>query len=118
MGDLEEFYSFSLCSFVGATLVKGLGGHNPLEPAMYKSCPIVGTFGDKITNIIDELRSSNAVIEIKCNDDIDLLLSNMIESPQTISDQGENAFSVWKKHQGSSEKIIDTIVKRVNANEL
>ncbi len=108
-GELEKVYAISSLAFVGATLIPGYGGHNPLEPAMYGVTPVLGPHHEKVKNIVRKLKKRNATFIVNSQADTENLISNLDKNNTTYMDNGQNAHNVWQSYQGTVDKILNNL---------
>jgi 3-deoxy-D-manno-octulosonic-acid transferase len=60
LGELGLFFRLARVAFIGGSLVRGLGGHNPLEPARLSCATASGSYTEHWP-VYDALRRENAV---------------------------------------------------------
>ncbi len=84
MGQLNEFYSISNIVLLGGTWVN-IGGHNPLEPAIYGLPILTGKYTYKITELLNELKEKLYIKEIQDSEDLYNELKNLIENYKKLS---------------------------------
>jgi len=110
LGELATFYKYGTIVFIGGSLIP-VGGHNPLEPALYGK-PVL--FGPHMENFRDSARileesGGGARVDNPegLNNRIDRLLSD-IDLRQTM---GNNARQAVLKNQGATERTMGGIFK-------
>lgn len=108
IGDLPWVYACADLVFVGATLVD-LGGHNPLEPAAYGTVVCVGPYVTNIRDVISQLKTARAIIEISSVVDAKDAIQSMIQGSSEFLELGKRAKNVWQANSGVSAKIIEEI---------
>jgi 3-deoxy-D-manno-octulosonic-acid transferase len=109
MGLLEEAYAAGDLAFIGATLVD-IGGHNPLEPAMYGVPVCVGPYTSVIRTIVDEMEAAGGVIRVSSAADISTLVDRLVRRDDTLKLAGEAGKRVWARHRGAAKRVFDRIV--------
>ena len=105
MGELEGCYAAADLAFVGATLVD-VGGHNPLEPAMYGVPVVVGPHIAVIRGIVEELRSWRGVIEVSSAQEISGVVRRMFSGSGELAETGARGKAVWQRHLGSAQRVL------------
>lgn len=105
MGELEGCYAAADLAFVGATLVD-VGGHNPLEPAMYGVPVVVGPHIAVIRGIVEELRSSRGIIEVSTAPEISGMLRQLFSGSAELAEVGARGKAVWQRHLGSAQRVL------------
>jgi 3-deoxy-D-manno-octulosonic-acid transferase len=108
MGKLEEAYAIADLAFVGATFVD-VGGHNPMEPAMYGVPVVVGPHVSVIRDIIEDMRGSGGVIEESDAAGIAQLLERTVGRDPLLKELGRAGQAVWQRHRGASQRILSVI---------
>lgn len=90
-----------------------IGGHNPLEPALFKKPIIVGPDMNNFKEVNSQLLAANGIEQLLENLDMANLLAervaNYLNSPELCQTTGENAFIVVQANQGASEKTLSEI---------
>lgn len=105
LGELSSLYALADIVFIGGSLVKGYGGHNPLEASKYKKLVFMGPYHNNVNDIIelnnDAFKIVNSVSEIK-----EILLNyNSEKYSKTI----EDAYNLYLSHQGIPSKVMSAI---------
>jgi 3-deoxy-D-manno-octulosonic-acid transferase len=115
IGELAAVYRYGQVVFVGGSLVP-YGGHNILEPALYKRAIVTGFYMNNFHKIITDFLTANAVIQLPMLEKEVLikLLSEkfiyLLENKDTSNRLGENAFKVIEENRGALTKHIDLIL--------
>lgn len=104
MGELEMAYAAADLAFVGATLVN-IGGHNPLEPAMYGVPVVVGPHHSVIREIVGEMRARGGICEVASDEDVYALLKRLCSNEERLREIGHAGRCVWEHHRGSSGRV-------------
>ena len=107
MGELEKLYALSDVVFVGGTLLPDYGGHNPLEPAMYGACVVLGPYGSVIEELRALMQKSGAVIELSKMSEARSVIDRLCKGDLTLRQIGENGKRVWIGQAGATKKILD-----------
>jgi 3-deoxy-D-manno-octulosonic-acid transferase len=108
MGKLEEAYAVASLAFVGATLVD-VGGHNPIEPAMYAAPVVVGPYISVIEDVIDEMRGCAGVIEVSSASDIATVVERVVKYDPKVTQVGMAGRGVWQRHRGAAQRIASAV---------
>jgi 3-deoxy-D-manno-octulosonic-acid transferase len=64
MGELANAYRLAPVSLVCGSLVRGIGGHNPIEPAQLGSAIISGAYVHNFADIFKDLENINAAVMV------------------------------------------------------
>ena len=114
MGMLEKVYSFADLVFVGGTLAD-FGGHNPLEPAAYGACLVIGPHTSKIAEIVQTLQQRDALLRVRDSKDARDVIESLIENRRELQAKGERAREVWQEYAGAAGRIAEELSKLISA---
>ncbi|MCP3678325.1 MAG: 3-deoxy-D-manno-octulosonic acid transferase [Deltaproteobacteria bacterium] len=109
LGELVTICGIADLVFVGGSLVEGVGGHNLLEPAIYRKPVLYGPHLGSWRHIAKMLERGGGGIRVDSEGE---LLERMIE---LLSDAGmarkvgEAAYRVAAKNRGATEKSLEVI---------
>ncbi len=110
LGELFACYGLSeICVVAGS--FSDVGGHNPLEAALFAKPIIVGTNMANFKDVKQKLLAAKAMIQLASNNDITVELSKLLNGPDTCHTLGENALSVVLDNQGATAKSVATLAK-------
>jgi 3-deoxy-D-manno-octulosonic-acid transferase len=91
-----------------------IGGHNPLEPALFSKPIVVGNDMSNFREVTQQLLAENGIIQINHLNNVSehtLLtetLLNLLKDTKQQSALGENALKVVKCNQGATQNTINT----------
>jgi 3-deoxy-D-manno-octulosonic-acid transferase len=108
IGELSALYSIASVVFVGGSLVP-VGGHNILEPALYKKPILFGPYMHNFKEIAEGFKNKKAAIEITNSDEMAKEIINILNNPDIGKKLGEKGFSVIIENKGALEKSIELI---------
>lgn len=115
MGELLDFYRIAdVCTVAGS--FGETGGHNPIEPALFKKPIVVGTNMENFKDINAEMLSAEGLLQLDDNSiealkDAIIHLFTETESATTL---GLNAFGVLEKNQGATEVAFQKLTELFN----
>jgi 3-deoxy-D-manno-octulosonic-acid transferase len=109
LGDLAGVYAIADLVFIGASLVD-IGGHNPIEAAAYGIVICMGPSVRNVREIVSELKTNDAFIEVKTVEDAQNAIRRMLTNEASFSIMKQNAKKVWEYNFGASEKVVKNIV--------
>ncbi|WP_085300499.1 lipid IV(A) 3-deoxy-D-manno-octulosonic acid transferase [Cognaticolwellia mytili] len=95
-----------------------IGGHNPLEPALFHKPVIVGPNMSNFKEILLQLISAQAIVQISENDAMPQTVAT--EVLRLLSDStaaqllGENAYQVVQENQGATQRSLTALQKLIN----
>jgi 3-deoxy-D-manno-octulosonic-acid transferase len=110
MGRLEGAYSIAALAFVGATLVD-IGGHNPLEPAMYGVPVCVGPFVKNINEIVAEMLGRRGILSVNSSTAIRSTVSRVAHADPVLRQVGAEGRLVWERHRGATGRVITALLE-------
>jgi len=112
LGELMSAYQLADVVTIGGTF-SDIGGHNPLEPALFKKPIITGHNMSNFKEIHQQLTAEKGLVTLKANDDTEQLskeIMQLIELPQVAKTLGENAYKVVLANQGASKKSVTELI--------
>jgi 3-deoxy-D-manno-octulosonic-acid transferase len=105
MGMLGSFFDNIKAVFVGGSLVKGIGGHNIIEPIHFGCDVYTGPFVDKFQDLRQQLRESWTIVSSK--EDLYLqIIQSLKISKKTKANVPSDYKSDWQKN---INKILEGI---------
>jgi 3-deoxy-D-manno-octulosonic-acid transferase len=110
IGELAQFYSVGEIIFVGGSLVN-IGGHNLLEPLVYKKPVLFGPYIQNVSEFVNVLIESGAGILVPTKDDLLFQAQRLLSNKEEAQLRGARGFQVIKVNQGATEKNFE-IIKR------
>lgn len=93
MGELAKIYSLSTVAFVGGSLV-GAGGHNIIEPALWRVPVVIGPYFDHFKNIVETFQSKGGLKVAGDARDLYNILRQLLLSENLRKEMGEKNFAV------------------------
>ena len=115
LGELMATFDLSNIVTMGGSF-SDVGGHNPLEPALFNKPVIVGHNMSNFNEIMQQLRQENAIIELTntaANEPSKQLvneISALLQQPSRQKTLGDNALKVVLANQGASEKTLTQVI--------
>jgi len=90
-----------------------IGGHNPLEPALFKKAIVVGPDMRNFAEVMQQLEQQQAIIQLEQSNEMDAELAdtigNLLTQAELQQQLGENAFAVVQTNQGASQRSAETL---------
>ncbi|OGL41295.1 MAG: hypothetical protein A3C43_11360 [Candidatus Schekmanbacteria bacterium RIFCSPHIGHO2_02_FULL_38_11] len=114
IGDLPKIYSITTIVFMGGSLVP-VGGHNILEPAVFKKPVLFGKYMHNFRDIAELFVKSGGGIQVFEPSEIEKEISNLLSNPKRQEEIGKKAYSLFEKNLGATERNIE-IIKRFLPN--
>lgn len=103
LGDLGLFYALSPISLVAGNLVPNIGGHNPIEPALFGNAILWGPYTHKSQDVCDML--SPGGICVQNADELYQTLFDLLQNPEKIKERG----SITRQIVEDQSKSLDTL---------
>lgn len=108
IGRLTDFYSVASIAFIGGTLVP-IGGHNLVEPFLYKVPVICGPHLHKTKDSANQLLHRGALQIVKTRLDLEKRLSNWLSRAQARKAAGETGYNWLVANGGATERALALI---------
>jgi 3-deoxy-D-manno-octulosonic-acid transferase len=117
LGELVAAYCLADIVTIAGTF-SHIGGHNPLEAALFKKPIILGADMANFADVLMQLKQKNAVVQLANNEQVSDALVKTIQ--QLLLDKplqkvlGENAYQVVIQNQGASERSVQKLLTLIN----
>ena len=119
LGELMAAFDLSDIVTMGGSFSE-IGGHNPLEPALFNKPIIVGHNMSNFNEIMQKLRQEKAIIELSSNEPSTQLfnaVNTLLQQPNRQKSLGKNAFNVVLVNQGASDKSLFEVQKLLTTTD-
>ena len=86
-----------------------IGGHNPLEPALFKKPVIVGANMSNFTEVMQQLTDAKGIVQLNgINNEKELVhaITELLNDSDKQLTLGENAYNVVLQNQGASDRSL------------
>lgn len=97
-------YSLSEITLVCGSLIKGLKGHNPLEPANFSNAILTGNYFNSFHDIYMSMINLKAAAKISSVDKIEKDVSELLSDTNKLKNKQNLAFNFVKRQTS----ILDT----------
>lgn len=111
LGELSKFYSISTLIFVGGSLVPKIGGHNILEPIIYKRPVFFGHYMDNFLEIARVIKEIGGGIQINSETEFISKAKELLKNKERFKELGERAYKAIEENQGSVLKSLEILEK-------
>lgn len=111
LGELMSIYAEATIVTMGGSF-SDIGGHNPLEPALFKKPVIVGPRMDNFGEVFEQLKNERAIVHLDNGEFSKPLareVSSLLKNENQARTLGENAFNVVKRNQGATALSLDNL---------
>ncbi len=122
LGELMAAFSLANIVTMGGSF-SHIGGHNPLEPALFKKAIIVGSNMSNFTEIMQQLQQNDAIIQLPPPETMDnseqskalaeVVIALLKDQPQ-VNLLGERAHQVVMTNQGASARTLAEVKVLIN----
>ncbi len=114
LGELGLWFRLARVALVGGSLVEGVGGHNPLEPARL-DCPAAS--GPHVANwrgVYDELIAADAVRMVQSSVGLASVFAEALVDPGALQAEAGRAREVAERSSGAVEAAAHRLLALVN----
>ena len=108
-GKLFDAYAVSQAAFVGASLIPGIGGHNPLEPISLQVPTVMGQHFENSQDIVESLLEKKAITIVRSKSDIKDFLQDLLNESAELKAGAKRGFEVWQAACKAPQKIMQHI---------
>lgn len=116
LGELLAAFSLANVVTMGGSF-SDIGGHNPLEPALFKLPIIVGPDMNNFNEVMQQLKKQQAIVQLTALDNLSGQLSaeiiNLLNQPSLSKCYGDKAHQVVLANQGASQRSIDKLLELI-----
>lgn len=118
IGMLVRLYAISDISIIGGSLldIRGIGGHNPLEPAAFAK-PVI--FGENMRNfrqIASLLKSAGSILKATDADQLTVSLRSLLDDRKLANRTGQKAYQVFSANKGAVTMTVDQVLQHLEDN--
>lgn len=113
LGELMPMFSLANVVTMGGSF-SHIGGHNPLEPALFKKPIVVGSDMNNFTDVMIQLKNAGGVVQLEegqQNIDTALIetITKILSQPELQNSLGNSAYQVVRANQGASERTVECL---------
>jgi 3-deoxy-D-manno-octulosonic-acid transferase len=109
MGELAGIYSLASAAFVGGSLERSVGGHNPLEVIQQHVPLLMGPYCRNFSDIVEQLRNEGGMIQIANASEAEESIVKFIDAPAFAQQQVQAADRVLSNNTGCLQKTLEQI---------
>ena len=109
IGELIRMYSIGTVIFIGGSLIEGIGGHNPLEPAVAGKPVIFGPHMDNFKEIARMLISRRAAFQINNHEELTKKVHELLNAPELRNTISKAALDAVQSNNGAVKKIAGIV---------
>jgi len=122
LGELMPMCALATIVTVGGSFSQ-TGGHNPLEPALFKKPIIVGADMKNFTEVMQQLTTASGVIQLNNGTDLVTLtkaltkvVAELLINKNKRTTLGENSYQVVLQNQGASDRTLVHLERLLGAS--
>ena len=111
LGLLRKLYQIADIAIVGGSLaaIKGIGGHNPLEPAACSKPILFGPYVHNFREIYHHFETAGGARRVQSTATLKEAVSRLLNNRQLADQMGKRAYEVFSQNQGAVDRTIDVI---------
>ncbi|WP_114325008.1 lipid IV(A) 3-deoxy-D-manno-octulosonic acid transferase [Candidatus Colwellia aromaticivorans] len=115
LGELMAAYSLADIVTMGGSF-SHIGGHNPLEPALFKKPIVVGSDMSNFTDILKQLKQLQGIVQLPVNQtstrqasQLAKMIINLLQDKPKAELLGKQALQVVMNNQGASDRTLSQV---------
>lgn len=109
LGELGTLYRLADVALIGGSLVPGIGGHNPIEPARLGTAALTGPHFDNWTDVFSAFIATGGIGVVRSPTEIAAAVTGLFDDPACRAAQIAAAGSVAAAHAGALERTMAAI---------
>ncbi len=114
MGTLLQLYGLAEVAFVGGSLVD-VGGHNPIEPALFALPVLSGPRQYNFTDVFAQLDEAGGVETVADAVALAEAVSALLADENRRRQMGQAALATVQANRGATKKVTDLLSRRIAA---
>lgn len=115
LGELMPAYSLADIVTMGGSF-SHIGGHNPLEPALFKKTIVVGSDMSNFTDVLKQLKQLQGIVQLPVNQtsagqssQLAKMIISLLQDASKAELLGKQAHQVVINNQGASERTLSQV---------
>jgi 3-deoxy-D-manno-octulosonic-acid transferase len=110
MGEIGLWFRLARVAVMGGSLVQGIGGHNPLEPARL-GCPVAsGPYVDNWASAYRALEIAEGVLRVSEAEGLDTVLRQAAAGDAALTDMAARARALVERRDAEARGVADRIL--------
>lgn len=105
LGELMPMCALATIVTMGGSF-SHIGGHNPLEPALFAKPVIVGPDMNNFIEVMEQLTAAQGIVQIKNANELTQHLTDLLLDSTKAEIIGKNAHAVVLQNQGASDRTL------------
>ncbi len=112
LGDLIHFYRLASFTIIGGTLVPGVGGHNPLEAALFARAVIHGSHVVNFRDGFKFLDDQGGGLPVAGMQELEAMLGRCFKNPEFARTVGLKAQATVERNRGAVQRTLKALQDR------
>ena len=112
LGELMPTYALATVVTMGGSF-SHIGGHNPLEPALFKKPVIVGPDMSNFSEVLQQLSNEQGIVQLDESTNFAEALAaqvlKLLSNSKQAKHLGDNAYKVVQANQGASQRTLEEL---------
>jgi 3-deoxy-D-manno-octulosonic-acid transferase len=110
-GVLKRLYGIADIALIGGSLlaIRGIGGHNPLEPAALAKPILFGPHMKNFRDISQRLLAARAAIQVTDSHSLAATVIDLLQNQEQAQQMGFQALAVFNRNKGAVTRTLDLI---------
>ncbi|PZX45696.1 3-deoxy-D-manno-octulosonic-acid transferase [Roseinatronobacter thiooxidans] len=109
IGDLGTVYRVADLAVIGGSLLDGIGGHTPYEPAQLGCAVLSGPYVENFRTAYDTLCASGAVITVRNGPELTANISRLLSDQTTLKTMRASALAEQARHVGATGRTFSLL---------
>ena len=114
MGTLLELYGMADVAFVGGSFVP-IGGHNPIEPALWRIPVLSGPLQFNFPDVMGELEEAGGLATVQDEAELAECLIGLLRDSEERDRRGAAGYAVVERNRGASERLLELLRAEISA---
>jgi 3-deoxy-D-manno-octulosonic-acid transferase len=110
MGEIGLWFRLAQLAVMGGSLVQGVGGHNPLEPARLGCAIASGPYVNNWASAYHALDLAEAVVRVRESDGLDTVMRRAVAGDATLADMAERAKVLVERRDAEARGVIGRVL--------
>ncbi len=115
LGILKNLYALADVALVGGSLlqIRGIGGHNPLEPAAHAKPILFGPYMTNFGEIATMLTRAGGALQVTDAHALHVTVNDLLQDPDRAHRMGQNARRVLDANRGAVARTMEIVAGRL-----
>lgn len=109
LGDLIHFYHLASFAIIGGTLISGVGGHNPLEAALFARAVIHGPYVVNFRDGFKFLDEEGGGLIVANEKELVSMLGRCLKDPEFARTAGLKAQATVERNRGAVQRTLNSL---------